>query len=350
MLSIVKYRQFGKKTKNVHIEAPRDRISPISRGRLLRLTFSHSRNESLYSLPLPPVNNTKKSYFFALAAILFWSTIASALKVSLRYIDFGLLLFYACITAVILLIIILAGQKKIDQLKKLNTKDFIRAAILGFINPFAYYIVLLKAYDLLLAQEAGTLNYIWPLVLVLLSIPLLKQKIGWISISAVLISFFGTIVIGTQGNIFNLKFSSPLGVGLALISAVFWALYWIYNVKDKKDEIVKLFLNFIFGTAYVLIFLTATGRIEFPNINGLMGSVYVGIFELGLTYILWMKGLQLARTTAKVSNLVFLSPFISLFFIRFFVGEAILPSTIIGLVLIVGGILLQQYAGKFEKR
>jgi drug/metabolite transporter (DMT)-like permease len=217
------------------------------------------------------------------------------------------------------------------------------------INPFLYYLVLLKAYDLLLAQEAGTLNYIWPVVLVLMSIPLLKQKIGWISLLAVFISFFGTIVIGTQGNILTLKFSSPLGVTLALVSAVFWSLYWIYNVKDKKDRIVKLFLNFVFGTLYIFIFLMATGRLASPNVYGLMGSVYVGIFELGLTYILWLKGLQLAKTTAKVSNLVFISPFISLFFIRFMVGETILVSTIAGLILIIGGILLQQYAGKFEK-
>jgi drug/metabolite transporter (DMT)-like permease len=295
------------------------------------------------------MDKSKKSYLYALTAVLFWSTIASALKITLRYIDFGQLLFYACITTLIILFLTLSGQKKFILLKKLKPGDYTRAAILGLINPFAYYLVLLKAYDILLAQEAGTLNYVWPVVLVLLSIPLLKQKIGWVSIIAVFISFFGTIVIGMRGNILDFSFSSPLGVGLALVSAVFWALYWIYNVKDKKDEIVKLFLNFIFGTAYVLIFLIVTDQISIPNIYGLMGSVYVGVFELGLTYILWMKGLQLAKTTAKVSNLVFISPFISLFFIRFFVGEEILISTIIGLALIIGGILMQQYAGKLEK-
>jgi len=296
------------------------------------------------------MNNSKKSYLYALAAILCWSTVASALKITLRYIDFGQLLLYACLTAIVVLLLTLAGQKKFNQLKKLKTADYLRAAILGLISPFLYYLVLLKAYDLLLAQEAGTLNYVWPVVLVLLSIPLLKQKIGWTSIVAVLISFFGTIVIGTQGNIFELKFSSPLGVGLALISALFWALYWIYNVKDKKDEIVKLFLNFAFGTLYILIFLLITGRLSIPNSYGLLGSIYVGIFELGLTYILWLKSLQLAKTTAKVSNLVFISPFISLFLIRFLVGESILLSTVAGLTLIIGGILLQQYAGKFEKK
>ena len=296
------------------------------------------------------MNNSKKSYLYALAAILCWSTVASALKITLRYIDFGQLLFYACITSIVVLLLTLVGQKKINQLKILKPADYLRAAILGFINPFLYYLLLLKAYDLLLAQEAGTLNYVWPVVLVLLSIPLLKQKIGRLSLAAVFISFFGALVIGTQGNILGLNFSSPLGVGLALGSAILWALYWIYNVKDKKDEIVKLFLNFAFGTLYIFLFLIITGQISLPNTYGLLGSVYVGIFELGLTYILWMKGLQLATTTAKVSNLVFISPFISLFFIRFLVGEPILPSTIAGLILLIGGILLQQYAGKFEKK
>lgn len=296
------------------------------------------------------MNNTRKSYLFTLLAVLFWSTIASALKITLRYIDFRELLLFASTTSLIILLIALAGQKKMYLLKQLKAGDYLRSATLGFINPFVYYLVLLKAYDLLLAQEAGTLNYIWPVVLVLLSIPLLKQKIGWISIAAVIVSFFGTMVIGTQGNILGLNFSSPLGVGLALGSAILWALYWIYNVKDKKDEIVKLFMNFAFGTLYIFLFLIITGQISLPNTYGLLGSVYVGIFELGLTYILWMKGLQLATTTAKVSNLVFISPFISLFFIRFLVGEPILPSTIAGLILIVGGILLQQYARKFEKK
>jgi len=59
--------------------------------------------------------------------------------------------------------------------------------------------------------------------------------------------------------------------------------------------------------------------------------------------------LKNSSTTAKVSNLVYISPFISLFFIRFAVGETILVSTVVGLMLIVSGILLQQYAGKFVK-
>ncbi len=292
----------------------------------------------------------QKAYLFALSAILLWSTVGSAFKISLRYISFIELLFYAAFVSSITLFIVLVFSKKLPLILKLKPANFLRAALLGFLNPFLYYVFLLQAYNLLLAQEAGTLNYIWPVVLVLLSIPLLKQKIGWLSLSAILISFLGTVIIGTQGHLFSLKFGNVTGVGLAVGSAIFWALFWIFNVKDKTDAVVKLFLNFVFGLIFITIFLLFTAGFSAPSMLGLAGAAYLGLFEMGITYILWLTALKLSLTTAKVSNLVYLSPFISLFFIRFAVGETILISTVLGLMMIVGGILIQQYAGRFDKR
>jgi len=209
---------------------------------------------------------------------------------------------------------------------------------------FLYYLVLLKAYTLLKAQEAGTLNYIWPITLVLLSIPLLKQKINWISILAILTSFFGIIIISTEGKLTSLEFREPLGVFLALISSVFWALYWIYNIKDKRDEIIKLFVNFVFGTIYILITVLIFSDFRSIHFPGILGAAYIGLFEMGITYFLWLKALKFSINTAKVSNLVYISPFISLIIIRNIVGEKILISTIIGLVFIISGIIIQQFS------
>nr|NQU93730.1 DMT family transporter [Bacteroidota bacterium] len=289
-----------------------------------------------------------RAYFFAIFAILLWSTVGSALKIGLRYISFPELLFWASVVSIIIFSITILAQGKLYQMRLLRVSDFVRAAILGFLNPFLYYFVLLKAYNLLLAQEAGTLNYIWPVVLVLLSIPLLKQKIGWVSILAIFISFSGTMVIGTRGKVFELSFSNPLGVGLALLSALFWAIFWIYNMKDRKDDTIKLLLNFVFGFLYILIYLIGTSGFSMISIKGLTGAVYIGLFEMGVTYMLWLKALKLSATTAKISNLVFISPFISLFFIRYAVGEMIMISTVIGLALIVGGIILQKWS-EFSK-
>lgn len=73
---------------------------------------------------------------------------------------------------------------------------------------------------------------------------------------------------------------------------------------------------------------------------GLWGAFYVGIFEMGLTFVLWIKALQLAKNTAAVTSLLHFSPFLSLVLIHFLVGEIILPSSYTGLLFIVAGTIL----------
>ncbi len=289
------------------------------------------------------MNMQKKAYLFALAAIGFWSTIGSAFKLSLRYLDpLGLLLYSSAVACIVLLGILLY-QRKLPLLKAVTPREIFTSAWLGLLNPFLYYVVLLKAYDMLQAQEAGTLNYIWPLVLVLLSIPLLKQKISLWSVGAILISFLGILIISTRGRIFSLTFSNPAGVLLAVGSALFWALYWIFSLKDNREAVTKLFLNFCFGFLYTLIAIAITRGFSVPVWEGVAGAVYIGLFEMGITFVLWLNALKFSTTTAKVSNLIYLSPFFSLLIIHFLVGETILLSTVTGLVFIVTGIVLQQY-------
>ncbi len=283
------------------------------------------------------------AYIYALVAILFWSTMSSAFKITLRFIDFKLMLLFACASSVAILFLILLIQKKLGQFKRITPKQIGSSAILGLLNPFAYYLILFKAYDLLAAQIAGTLNYFWPVALVLLSIPLLKQKISYKSILALMVSFFGIIIISTKGNILSLEINNLYGVLLAIGSSIFWALYWIFNMKDKRDEVAKLFLNFCFGLFYILIAIFIGDGLYIPKIEGIIGSVYIGFFEMGITYVLWLKALSLSVNTAKVSNLVYLSPFIALLVIHLTIGEEILLSTFVGLFFIVSGIIIQKY-------
>jgi drug/metabolite transporter (DMT)-like permease len=294
------------------------------------------------NIQLWAMKKQNQAYLYALLAIICWSTIGSAFKITLHYIYFEHLLLISSLVALLIIFIILLGTNKLNNLRGLSYTDIGYSAFLGFLNPFLYYSVLLKAYDLLPAQEAGTLNYIWPLVLVLLSIPLLRQRIGFFSIVAILISFSGILLISTHGHILNFKFSHPFGVSLALGSAVFWAFYWIFNTKDKMEAVTRLFLNFCFGFFYILVTVFFLRPFSFPVWQGWVGSLYIGAFEMGITFVFWMMALKLSKTTALVSNLIYISPFISLVLIHYFVGETIFISTIVGLVFIVSGILIQQ--------
>lgn len=303
--------------------------------------------EALSTFKLHNTSQQKSAYFFALISVLLWSTVATAFKIGLEYLSYIESLFFSTISSTIILMIFYIIKHNSLSIE-LNPKNLLFSAFAGLLNPFLYYMALFKAYYLLPAQEALTLNYTWAIMVVIMSIIFLKQKIRLTSLSALGISFLGVIVIATQGNITALEFRNNEGVFLALGSSVLWALYWVLNIKDKREIIPKLLMNFIFGSIYIILYILLTDtKLNFRT-EGIVASFYIGAFEMGITFLLWLKALTLSENTAKVSNLIFLSPFISLFIINLVLGENILPSTIIGLVFVVIGILIQNRINKAE--
>ncbi|MBU2648813.1 DMT family transporter [bacterium] len=292
------------------------------------------------------MENQKRAYLFAGLSVLLWSTVASAFKVTLQYLDPIQLLLYAGLFSIVILGGILVAQKKIAELLTCQKRDLVSALLLGILNPFLYYLALFKAYDLLPAQEAQPINYTWALTLMFLSIPLLKQKMGITDFLAGLIGYFGVVVISTHGDISSMRFTSLPGVMLALGSTFFWALYWIYNKKSRLDPVVGLFLNFCSGCPLILVVCLIFSDPIPENPVGLLGAAYVGVFEMGITFVFWLYALKYSVNTARVGNLIFISPFLSLVFIHFLVGEAILPSTLIGLVFIMMSIMIQRFSPK----
>ena len=181
---------------------------------------------------------------YAGAVVLLWATVASAFKLSLRYVEAPHMLLYATLVSTAVLLVVAVWQGKLGQALACSRKQYLRSAAVGFLSPFLYYLVLFEAYDRLPAQEAQPLNYTWPVVVVILSAPLLKQPIGRVSLAAIGVSFVGVLVIATRGDLLSFRFSDPIGTALAVGSAFIWAAFWLTNVRDDRDAVVKLLLNF----------------------------------------------------------------------------------------------------------
>ena len=287
-----------------------------------------------------------KAYLFALLAILLWSTAATAFKIALEQVDFIQLLFFASGVATVVLLIILLFENKLKLLTELSVYEWIMAALRGFLNPFIYYLILFKAYDILPAQEAMTLNYTWPIVLILLSVPLLKQHLSRQGVMAILLSFIGVLVIATKGNLLDLQLSNIKGDLLALSTSLVWAFFWIINLKCKSDESIKLFLSFGFSFLFTLPVVYFFSDFSLPNIHGLLAVGYVGIAEMGLAFFLWLNALKNAQRTDQVGQLIYLSPFLSLLFIGFILHEPIHITSFLGLILILAGIIWHKKTSK----
>ncbi|MDX1608820.1 MAG: DMT family transporter [Halofilum sp. (in: g-proteobacteria)] len=287
-----------------------------------------------------------RAYLYAGVAILLWSTVASAFKLSLRHLDPLQLLLYANLVSILVLFTVLAVQRRLHLLARYDRRDLLRLAALGALNPFLYYVVLFQAYDLLPAQQAQPLNFTWAITLALLSVPLLGQRIGLQAFAALFVSYAGVVTIATEGDVLGLQFTSLPGVAFALGSTVIWALYWIYNTRDRGDPVAALFVGFCFSLPLIALTTAIWSDPLVTSWPGLAGAAYVGAFEMGIAFVFWLQALRHSSTTAKVGNLIFLAPFLSLVFIHFLVGEEIVPATYVGLVLIVAGNVIQQWPAR----
>ncbi len=283
-----------------------------------------------------------RAFAFGIVTVLLWSTVASAFKLSLRYLEPIQLLLYATATSGLTLFLILALQGPLRLLRSVNSKVMLRAGLLGMLNPLLYYLVLFEAYDLLPAQEAQALNYTWAITLSLLSVPLLGQKLSVQELGAIMLAYLGVLFIATHGDLLALEFSNTTGVLLALGSTLIWSFYWLANTRSSIDPVLGLFLNFTFALPLVALIAWFTGNLAWPPINGLAGAIYVGMFEMGIAFVTWLQAMKLTSSTARLATLIYISPFISLVLIHHLVGESIHWSSIAGLGLIVTGALLQQ--------
>ena len=291
------------------------------------------------------MDDQRRAYLYGIGAVLCWSTVATAFKLSLAHLTPAQLVLLASIVSWLFLGVVLVVTGKIAQVVSGRPGEYMHALVLGGLNPFLYYLVLFKAYSLLPAQEAMALNYTWALTLALLAAPLLRHPLKRAEIVAALISYCGVLVIATRGQLLSLDFDSPLGVGLALISTVIWAFYWIFNTGSRQDPVVCLFLNFCFALPMLFAYCLWTGELRALAAvpwSGVAGAVYVGVFEMGVSFILWLHAMKLTRSTIRISSLIFMAPPLSLFLIHYVLGEAVLPSTLGGLALILVGLTVQH--------
>lgn len=296
------------------------------------------------------MGNQSKAMIMGGFVVLFWGTAATAFKIALSGLDYVLLLLIASFTALIISAVEMAITKKYGKVRSIfkNNRTVLKYAAQGVLNPFLYYLVLFKAYSLLPAQIAQPLNYSWQIVLLLMIAVVFKQKLKPIQLLGIFVSFSGILMLSFNNNASPVGELSITGILLALGSAFIWATYWISKINAKEDSSVSLFINFLFGTLY-LILISLFISFETPGLKPFLAGVYVGCFEMGFTFILWGKALNLATNKVALAQLTYLAPVFSLILIHFVLKEEIGMLTIVGLLFILGGILIANFKRKEQE-
>lgn len=287
------------------------------------------------------MTDQKRALIFASLAVLCWSSVATAFKLSLQYVTPLQLVWVASLISTLFLLLLCGTQRKWRALQHCF-RFWPHYLLLGALNPLLYYLVLFEAYARLPAQQAQALNYTWAITLALLSVPVLGHRLNRFDGVALILGYLGALVIATQGSLLNWQFSDGFGVFMALTSTLIWAGYWLLNARRTEDPVAALTLCFLCGLPMVTMALWLDQDSFSLPWQGWLGGSYIGLFEMGVTFVLWLKAMKLTKNTSQISNLIFLSPFLSLLFIYLLLGEAIHPATPIGLAMIILGVTIQR--------
>lgn len=280
-----------------------------------------------------------RAIIFGLGAVALWSTVATALKLALAGMTPVELMWRAAIVSWLLMGGWMIRRGLLDTALRRGWKTALWA---GLMNPVGYYLVLFAAYDRLPGQEAMALNYTWAITMALLAVPMLGHRLPRFDVLAGITAYAGVWVIATRGAVLSIHFADPLGVLFALASTLFWVFYWLLNVRDRREPEIALWQNFTVGLPVLTVIVALGPGLAWHGASGLGASVYVGLCEMGVAYLLWQQAVRQASRAAKVSTLILLSPPVSLLLLHFVVGEPLRPSTLVGLALILAGLGLQQ--------
>lgn len=286
-----------------------------------------------------------KSYVYVALAVILWASTAAVAKLVLENLDNFQVLLYASLIATASLFVIVILQGKLPLIKTYTLKDYSNFAYMGFIGVFLYYVFLYAGLMLSSAQEAFIVNYTWPIWVVIFSVLILKEKFGYRKLFAIILSFIGVYFVVTKGSLSNFSVENLQGDFFALLGAVCYGIFSVLGKKHNYEKFTSMLFYYAFATVFIFVTTLLFSSIPIVSLGELVGLIWLGIFTSGLAFVFWFLALK-HGDTAEMSNIVFLTPFLSLVYIYFLLGEKILFSSILGLVLIVAGILIQSFKRK----
>lgn len=284
----------------------------------------------------------KRNYIYGIITVLIWSTNATVTKTVLFNIPDMQALSISSLFAFLFLFLLNAKSGILKTMKNYSVKEYAKMSSLGFIGLFVYSALYYYGLSVLSAQEACILNYLWPIMIVLFSCILLKEKMTVMKFVALGCSFLGVIILSAgNGNAVDGNIVS--GMVCCIVAA---ACYGFYSTMNKKFDFNQSIANMVsWLTVAFAAFLLGIVTENWVPIQGMqwIGILWLGIVIDAIAYLLWALALKESDNTAALANFAYLTPFLSLIVSAVFLKEKLKLQAVAALIFIIGGILIQYF-------
>lgn len=283
----------------------------------------------------------KKEYIYAFVSIFLWSTTATVTKLLLGNLNSMQILLVGSLFASIFLFIVNLIKGNFKDLKQYKLKDYLQIFIIGLLGTFLYNLFLYLGIDTLEASQAFIINYLWPIMTVVFACIILKEKITLRKVIAIILSFIGVIIVTAKGDLLNIEKNSIIGAIYCVLAAVSYGLFSVLNKQKGYNKFLSMMLYYLASFIISLIYIVFSKKEISLQLNEILGLTWIGLFTSATAFTAWALALE-KGDTAKISNLAYITPFLSLIWTALILKESFNIYSALGLIVIVLGIFIQM--------
>jgi drug/metabolite transporter (DMT)-like permease len=270
--------------------------------------------------------------YIALCIIL-WSLIPTLAKFAQSGLDHHQYLFYSSIISFLSLFIVSLFQKNLKEIFIYSKKIFLVLFALGFLD-FIYYLLLYFGYKHANGLEVLVIQYMWPIFIVFLSLVILKEDFTKKKLISIILGFLGVSLVITKGDFTSLDFSQIDVLLIVMLGAIAFALFSVLSKVVKVDATNAVMIYFFSAILYSIITVSTYSSFIMPSSKDWISIIINGAFINGISYLFWIKGLQMFDAS-KVAPYLFITPILSAFFLILFFDEEILMVYFVGLFFVI---------------
>ena len=294
---------------------------------------------------MKPLSKKAQGIFYVALCIFLWSMIPTFAKLSQSRLDHHQYLFYSSVVSFLSLLAVATYRQRTHELLKYSAKTYLALLGLGFLD-FLFYLLLYFGYERANGLEVLVMQYGWPICIVLLSLFILKERLGFAKIVSLILGFAGVAIVITKGDLAQVDFGNIGVIITVLIGAFSFALFSVLSKKVSINLTNAVSVYFFTAVVYSFISMETFSSFTFPTAQEWLFIAVNGVFLNGISYLFWIKALQNADASF-VAPFIFITPVLSASFLIAVFDEPILPVYFIGLALVISSGIVNSLKKRF---
>jgi drug/metabolite transporter (DMT)-like permease len=290
--------------------------------------------------PMPPLAG-------ALLAVVFWGISFVATKAALAQVSPITLIFTRFAIGCAVLVALLGWRGR--QLRPPRDAWPMLVAM-GFVGIFVHQLLQSNGLVLTSAAKTGWLIGLTPIWSALLSAVMLGERFGPAKLGGLVLGFAGAALVVTRGRLDAglLRLPDARGDLLILASTLNWAFYSVLGHPTLKrlGTARATAGSMVLGWLMLApLYVRAAGWREYGRLSagGWLAVLFLGVACSALGYLFWYRALERLEAS-RVASLLYLEPLVTLAAAVLLLGEPVHATTLLGGVMVLGGVVLVQAA------